>query len=67
MSNKRQWLKDIRTEKGLTMNTVSVQSGISKTYYDKIERGERNASVKVAKRIAQTLGFPWGRFFEEVS
>lgn len=64
--NKRTWLKELRKEKGLTMNSVSAQAGISKTFYDKIESGERNASVKIAKSIAQVLGFPWERFFEEV-
>ncbi len=33
--------------------------------YSKIERGEANPSVDVAKRIAAVLGFDWTRFFED--
>lgn len=60
----RSWLKEIRKQKGMTMQKVALASGISLVYYDKIENGTRNVPVKTAKRIAEALGFPWQKFFE---
>lgn len=61
----RAWLKKIRMEKELSLQEISVIVGISKSYYEKIESGERNASVTVAKKIAGVLDFPWENFFED--
>lgn len=61
----RDWLKKIRQEKHFTLQKVSAIVGISKSYYEKIERGERTPSVDVAKKIANVLGFPWEKFFED--
>lgn len=60
----REWLKEIRIEKQFTMKSVSTAAGISECYYSQIENGNRNASVKIAKKIAEVLGFDWKRFFE---
>ena len=53
--------------KGLKMSqaAVSAQVGISQQYYNYIESGKRRPSVAVAKKIADVLGFPWTRFFED--
>ena len=61
----RTWLKEIREGKGLSMHVVAKGAGIAECYYCQIENGTRNASVKVAKRIAEFLGFSWQKFFEE--
>lgn len=61
----RTWLKEIREGKGLSMKTVARDSDIAECYYCQIENGTRNASVKVAKRIAEALGFSWQKFFED--
>ena len=61
----RTWLKKIREGKGLTMSVVAKDSEIAECYYSQIENGTRNASVKVAKRIAKALGFSWQKFFED--
>ena len=60
----RNWLKEIRRKKGWTLKRAAAEIGISATYLDKIERGERGCRVPVAKRIADTLGFDWQKFFE---
>ena len=60
----RAWLKEIRNSKGLTMKEVSTKADISECYYSQIEGGVRNASVPVAKKIAEVLGFSWQKFFE---
>ena len=60
----REWLKKIRLEKGMTQEECATVCGISRQYYNFIELGARNASVPVAKKIAEALGFSWQRFFE---
>ncbi|MEI2338913.1 helix-turn-helix transcriptional regulator [Priestia megaterium] len=63
----RGWLKTIRNEKNLTHSDVAKQANIERAYYTMIESGNRKPSVKVAKSIANTLGFSWTVFFEENS
>ena len=60
----RKWLKKIRTKANKTMKNVAENAGISECYYSQIENGARNASVSVAKKIAEVLGFDWQKFFE---
>ena len=61
----REWLISIRKKKGYTIREAGLASGVSKSYYEKIERGERNVPVNTAKKIAKALGFSWEKFFEE--
>lgn len=60
----RQWLIDIRNNKNLTQEDVAYSAKVSRPYITSIESGDRRPSVKVAKRIATTLGFEWTLFFE---
>lgn len=60
----RSWLKTLRIKAGKTMKIVAENAGISECYYSQIENGVRNASVPVAKKIAEILGFDWQKFFE---
>lgn len=60
----RGWLVEFRRKAGLTQEELATTCGISRQYYGFIESGVRNASVTVAKRIAEVLGFSWQRFFE---
>ena len=48
-------LRDLREQKGLSQLQVATLAGISKNYYSRIERGERNCSVWVAKKIGAAL------------
>ena len=50
------YLKTKRNEKNLTSAQVSKAAGISKTYYDYIERGEREPKLYVLAKIAGALG-----------
>ena len=59
----RPWLRDYRTNSGYTVCAVAKKIGISKSYYEKIESGDRNVPVKTAKKIAAVLDFPWQKFF----
>ena len=60
----RIWIKNIRTKKELSIKAAAKMCGISRSYYEKIERGERNVPVPTAKAIAAALGFDWQRFYE---
>jgi transcriptional regulator with XRE-family HTH domain len=48
-------LRRLRVERGLTQRDL-VAPGVSAQYISKIERGQRNASVKALRRIAPKLG-----------
>ena len=57
-------LKPIRKAKGLRQIDLAQAANISHSLVVKIEHGERRPSVKVAKRIANVLGFDWTEFFK---
>ena len=61
----REWLISLRKKAGLPQKYISEQVGISQASYCTIERGKINPSVETAKRIADTLGFKWTRFYED--
>ena len=59
------WLKMARESRGISQENVASQCAITRQYYNFIENGDRRPSVETAKKIADVLGFPWTRFFEE--
>lgn len=61
---KRQWLREIRTGRGMTGADVAGAANISPQMYSYIETAQRQPSVAVAKTIAAVLGFDWTRFYE---
>jgi len=61
----RTWLKDIRAKKELTQQEVANAANVDVTMICKIELGERQPSVKVAKKIASVLGFDWTLFYQD--
>jgi putative transcriptional regulator len=61
----RTWLKDIRIKKDLTQQEVANAANVDVTMISKIELGERQPSVKVAKKIAAVLGFEWTAFYQD--
>ncbi len=48
-------MKKYRTKKGLSMTDLSFKSGISERYLYFIESGQKNPSLKTAKKIADAL------------
>ena len=58
------WLIELRKAKGFTQVSLSEAAGISQSGYSKVENG-RTPSVWMAKKIADILGFPWTKFYEE--
>ena len=48
-------VKKVRTEKGITLETLAKLSGISKGHLSKIERGEREPKISTLIQIALAL------------
>ncbi|MFF2287264.1 helix-turn-helix transcriptional regulator [Peribacillus butanolivorans] len=64
-SNYRKWLSQKRASVNLTQEQVAEKSGMARTTYASIEKGERNPSVSNAKKISDVLEFEWTLFFED--
>lgn len=61
----RIWLKDIRDSRHMSQAEVAECAKITQPAYSNIELGKRNPSIDAAKKIAEVLGFPWTRFYDE--
>lgn len=59
---RRQWLKDLRAEKGLTVREAAEKIGLSWTYYSDIENNRRSPSLAKAVVIAKFFGFDAEKF-----
>lgn len=59
----REWLKDARTKKGLTMKDISSKLGISESYYCAIENGDRqkNMDITLVSGLSLALGISVSR------
>lgn len=60
----REWLIKLRKKANKTQEQVADLARISRPTYTRIETGERNPSVDIAKKIALVLEFDWVRFYE---
>lgn len=60
---KRDWLRNIRTDSGLTQEEVAKLCSIDRTTYTKAELGYP-VHIKTAKRISEVLEFNWVCFYE---
>jgi transcriptional regulator with XRE-family HTH domain len=52
----RQWLKDLRHEKRMTVREASKEMGMSFSYYSDLENGRRNPSVEKSYIMADFYG-----------
>ena len=46
----------LRKQKGLSQLDLSFESGVNKNYISDLERGDRNPTLLVLERIANSLG-----------
>lgn len=53
----REQLKEIRKSKNLTQLQVANKLNIERSYYTKIERGQRTPSLDVALKIKEVLNY----------
>lgn len=49
-------IRGIRESRGLTQEAFAAQIGYDRSYYGKIERGERNLSLRALEQLAEALG-----------
>lgn len=57
-------IKNARKGLSLTQEEIAKASGISRSYYTRIENGTAIPTVNVAKSIASILKIQWVFFFE---
>lgn len=51
-------MRRLREEKGWVQDAFAFAAGVDRSYYGKLERGERQPTFGLILRIAQTLGVP---------
>jgi transcriptional regulator with XRE-family HTH domain len=51
-------IRILREAKGYSMSEMARRSGVSTPFVSLLEKGEREPSLKVLRRMAQTLGIP---------
>ena len=49
-------VRDLRRERGLTLEALAEGSGVSRAMISKVERGEKNPTLVVAAKLAEGLG-----------
>ena len=56
----RDWLREMRTEKGMTQQEVAKQLDLSEAYYSYIESGERQKKMNIAlaAKLSVVFGIP---------
>jgi len=64
-TNIGQNLKKVRKSRGLTIDSLSLNSGVSKSMISEIERGIRNPSISILWNIANGLKTPLNLFLKE--
>ncbi|OBG32282.1 DNA-binding protein [Mycobacterium alsense] len=58
-------LRAVRRQRGLTLEQLAEQSGLTKSYLSKIERRHSTPSIAVALRVARALDVDVGRLFSD--
>ncbi|OBB93494.1 helix-turn-helix domain-containing protein [Mycobacterium sp. 852002-40037_SCH5390672] len=58
-------LRAVRKQRGLTLEALAQQTGLTKSYLSKIERRCSTPSIAVALRVAKALDVDVGRLFSE--
>ena len=56
-------LRTLRQEKGLSQEALALEIEVDRTYIGKIERAERNISLKTVGKIAKALNVDIRAFF----
>ena len=59
-------LRALREERGLTLEQTAARSRVSPNYLGDVERGVRNATLRVVARILAGLGATWTEFGHHV-
>lgn len=54
-------VRDLRRDRGLTLEELAAASGVSRAMISKLERGEKNPTLVIAARLAEGLGVSLSR------
>ena len=54
-------VRDLRKDRGLTLDELAAASGVSRAMISKLERGEKNPTLVIAARLAEGLGVSLSR------
>ncbi|MDX2059487.1 MAG: helix-turn-helix transcriptional regulator [Gemmatimonadales bacterium] len=58
-------VRRLRTKAGISQEAFAAKSGIDRSYYGKIERGDINVSLDNIERLAVALGLKPGQLVTE--
>lgn len=58
-------LRAVRRQRGLTLEQLAEQTGLTKSYLSKIERRQSTPSIAVALKVARALDVDVGRLFSD--
>lgn len=56
-------IREIRMKKGVSQESVALASGLDRSYFGGIERGEHNVAVANLEKIAVALNINMSEFF----
>lgn len=60
-------IRSMRKERGLTLNQLADQSGVSKSYISYVERGlQKNPSIEILSKLAKAMDIPFIEFIQEM-
>jgi putative transcriptional regulator len=62
---KREWMKELRKEKGLITRDMAEIFDISFQHYNDIENGRRNPSIELSLKMAEFFDVPLVHLFED--
>jgi len=57
-------IRELRTARGITLESLAERSGLSRQYIGDVERGTRNISLINIEKIAKALGISLFEFFD---
>ena len=60
-------IRDLRSDRGWSLEKLSAASGVSRSMLSQIERGQANPTLAVTLRIAEALGMALGELVEDAS
>ena len=59
-------IKDLRLERKISQEKLALDSNIDRTYISDIEKGERNVSLDIISRLANTLQISLSDLFKKI-
>jgi transcriptional regulator with XRE-family HTH domain len=62
---KREWMKELRLDKGLVVREIAGIFGISAQHYSDIENGRRNPSIALSLSLSKFFDVPVELFLED--